>query len=81
MKETINHQLGHEVRALRKKYGLTQEGLAGTSGISLKYIQRIEGKDPSDIGLEMLEKLAKGFDISLSELLKFKQTARQKKSV
>ena len=61
------------MRDLRKKHVLTQEQLAGRSHISLKYIQKIESKNPSDIGLETLEKLANGFDIPLWKLLKFKQ--------
>ena len=71
MNEQIAQKLGGRVRALRLKYELTQEELAGRTGISLKYIQRIEGKNPSDIGLERLEKLAKGFGIPIWKLLKF----------
>lgn len=71
MKEAINYQLGQRVRDLRTKNKLTQEQLAASSHISLKYIQRIEGKDPPDVGLETLEKLAEGFGIPLSKLIKF----------
>ncbi|MEK7524236.1 MAG: helix-turn-helix transcriptional regulator [Patescibacteria group bacterium] len=65
------HQFGAHVRALRKKYDLTQEELAGRSRISLKYIQKIEGKDPQNPSLEILEKLADGFDLPLWKLVKF----------
>ncbi len=71
MKELLNYQLGKRVRALRAEYKLTQEALAGKAHISLKYIQRIEGKNPQDIGLEYLEKLANGFDMPVWKLLKF----------
>lgn len=71
MKEAINHQLGQRVRDLRIKNKLTQEQLAASAHISLKYIQRIEGKNPPDVGLETLEKLAEGFKIPLSKLIKF----------
>ncbi len=71
MKDPIAHQLGKHVRALRKRYKLTQEELAGRSHISLKYIQRIESKNPPDLGLERLEKLANGFGMPLWKLVKF----------
>lgn len=71
MKEDIAFQLGRQVRSLRKKNKLTQEELAGRSRISLKYIQRIEGKNPPDLGLEKLQSLAKGFGIPPWKLLKF----------
>jgi transcriptional regulator with XRE-family HTH domain len=71
MKETILNQLGNRVRELREELELTQEQLAGKARISLKYIQRIEGKTPPDVGTTTLEKLAKGFDIPLWKLLKF----------
>jgi transcriptional regulator with XRE-family HTH domain len=71
MKDSVLLQLGKQVKDLRKKNNLTQEELAIRSRISLKYIQKIEGKTPSDIGLETLEKLAKGFGLPLWQLVKF----------
>lgn len=70
MKESIIYKFGKRVRSLRKENKLTQEQLAGLSRISLKYIQKIEGKHPPDIGLEYLEKLAKAFGIPAWKLLK-----------
>jgi transcriptional regulator with XRE-family HTH domain len=72
VKEPIARQLGRRVRTLRVKQGMTQEKLAGLSGISLKYIQKIEGKNPPNIGLVALEKLTNGFGITLLELFKFR---------
>lgn len=71
MDETLAQKLGSQVRLLRKKHELTQEQLAGRSGISLKYIQRIEGKDPPNLGIEALGSIAEGFGIPLWKLLKF----------
>jgi transcriptional regulator with XRE-family HTH domain len=71
MKEPITQKFAKHIRALRKERGLTQEKLGALSRISLKYIQRIEGKCPPDIGIEYLEKLSKGFGMPLWELLKF----------
>lgn len=71
VKKDIVYQFGLRVRTLRKDYKLTQEQLASGSRISLKYIQRIEGKNPPNLGLEYLQKLSVGFGIPLYELLKF----------
>lgn len=71
MKKPIVHQLGSHIRSLRQKHKLTQEELAGKSRISLKYIQRLEGKTPPNASLEILQKLSNGFDIPLWKLLKF----------
>lgn len=71
MKKDTSHQLGIQIRSLRRKYGLTQEELAGRSRISLKYIQNLEGKNPQNPSLEILQKLADGFGITLWKLLKF----------
>ncbi|MBI2638148.1 helix-turn-helix transcriptional regulator [Candidatus Peregrinibacteria bacterium] len=68
---TVIHQLGRQIRALRKRYKLTQEKLAGRSKISLKYIQRIEGKTPPNLSLEYLQKISDGFGVPLWKLLKF----------
>ena len=72
MKESILYQFGQQIRALRIQYKLTQEELAHRSHISLKYIQRIEGKNPPNIGLVISEKLANGFGITITELFQFK---------
>lgn len=60
-----------QIRSLRRKYDLTQEELAGRASISLKYIQNLEGKNPQNPSLEILQKLADGFDIPLWKLLRF----------
>jgi len=41
------------------------------TNIDYKYIQRIEGKNPPNIRLETLEKLAKALRTSPSQLLKY----------
>jgi transcriptional regulator with XRE-family HTH domain len=58
---------------LRKKYGFTQEKLAELSGVDYKHIQLLESNDPSGATIDTLEKLAKAFDMPISELLKFKK--------
>ncbi|MFA5842821.1 MAG: helix-turn-helix transcriptional regulator [Candidatus Gracilibacteria bacterium] len=72
VEKDIAHQFGEYMRNLRINRNLTQEELAGRSEISLKYIQRIEGKKPPNLSLGKLQGLAKGFGVPLWELLKFK---------
>ncbi len=66
----INRKLGKVLKELRAKFGLTQDQLAELSKIDYKHIQKLEGKTPSSPTLNTLEKIAKGFDISVSDLIK-----------
>ncbi len=67
----INRGFGKHLRALRKKHKLTQEQLAQLSEVDYKYIQRLEGKEPSSPSLNIIEKLSKAFKISPAKLLDF----------
>jgi transcriptional regulator with XRE-family HTH domain len=67
----LRKKLGQRIRELRKKHGYTQEDLADISGLNYKHIQSLESKDPHNPQLDTLEKLAKAFKISVSQLLKF----------
>jgi len=69
--ENIRLRIGKKLRKLRKKQKITQEELANRAEIDYKYIQKIEGKNPPNIKVETLEKLAKAFKIPLSKLLSF----------
>ena len=69
MSTVIKHRLALRVKELRKKYGYTQEKLAELADIDYKHIQLLEGKNPSNIKIDTLEKLAKAFKMSLSEFL------------
>ena len=59
------------IKKLRKKYGYTQERLAGLSDVAYKHIQRLESKKPTGVRLDTLEKIAKAFGRSISEFLNF----------
>lgn len=72
MNKTIRLKLGERIRALRKRFGYTQDKLSEIAEIDYKYLQKIEGKNPPNLKLETLEKFAKAFKISISELLDFK---------
>lgn len=68
---SIRLKLGKRIKELRKACGYTQEKLSEISGIEYKYLQRIEGKNPPNLKLETIERLAKAFKISPSKLLNF----------
>jgi transcriptional regulator with XRE-family HTH domain len=72
MDTDICKKLAKRIKSLRKKCGLTQEKLAEISGIDYKHVQLLESQNPSAAKIDTLEKLAKAFKISPSELIKFK---------
>gem|GEM_PF-1271187 len=57
------------LRRLRSDKKLTQEELAHRSGLDYKYLQKLEGHNPSSPTLSTLSKLANGLGISLVELI------------
>lgn len=71
MASTAAQKLAKKIRELRKKDGLTQQEAAVRCRIKYKYYQEHESGSPRDVRLSTLEKMAKGFDVSLSELLDF----------
>ena len=71
MDTAIRLKLAGRLRELRKKKGLTQEQLPELSRIDYKHIQLLESKKAPAAKLDTIEKLAKAFGISPSELLKF----------
>ena len=71
MSANIRLKLAKRIRQLRERKGLTQEALAEKSGVAEKHIQRLEGKNPNDVKIETLNKLAKAFGITCAKLLDF----------
>jgi transcriptional regulator with XRE-family HTH domain len=71
METKIKLKLAQRIKQLRKSLDLTQEKLSEVSGIDYKYIQRIEGKNPPNIKLETIERLAKTLKTTPSKLLDF----------
>lgn len=65
----IEEQLGMRIRYLRKSLKMSIEDLALECGINRNYLCDLENgrRNPT---LQMLEKIANGFDISISELTK-----------
>jgi transcriptional regulator with XRE-family HTH domain len=71
MAKDIRLQLAQQIRRLRENKGLTQDELAGRSGISTKYLQNLEGKNPKKATIVTLQKLAAGLKTTPSKLLDF----------
>ncbi|MDD5014786.1 MAG: helix-turn-helix transcriptional regulator [Atribacterota bacterium] len=71
MSNVIGRELGRKVKELRRKRGITQEQLAELIETSYKYLQRIEGKNPPDVRLTTILRLAKALKVKPAELLKF----------
>ncbi|MBN2484224.1 MAG: helix-turn-helix transcriptional regulator [Candidatus Omnitrophica bacterium] len=71
MEKDIRVNYAKRLRALRKKHGYTQQKLAERANIEYKHIQRLESKNPCDVKLSTLGKIAKAFKIPLAKLLDF----------
>lgn len=71
MGREIRLKFGKRLRKLRANKGWTQEELAERADIAYKHVQRLEGKTPSPVKIDTVEKLAKAFKISCAKLLDF----------
>ncbi|MFA5090474.1 MAG: helix-turn-helix transcriptional regulator [Candidatus Omnitrophota bacterium] len=71
MNNIVGIELGRKIKELRRKRGITQEQLAELIETSYKYLQRIEGKNPPDVRLTTIIRLAKALKVKPAELLKF----------
>lgn len=70
MKKNILESFGTRVRELRKEKGYSQEYLAELVNLHRTYIGQIE-RGEKNLSLLNIEKLAKAFSMSISELLNF----------
>lgn len=64
------NQLGKRCQAIRKEHKLTQSKMAQKIGIDMKFYQDVEG-GRRPVSTKTLYKMAKGFEISLEDLLNF----------
>ncbi len=71
MKTSLKIVVGRRIKEVRQKAGFTQEELAENSGVDYKYLQTMEGKNPPNLKLETIEKLAQALKISPAKLLDF----------
>lgn len=65
----IKIKLGQKIKSLREKKGFTQLKFAYEAEIDYKYLQRIEGKNPPDLGIVLIERIAKALKTTPSKLL------------
>ncbi len=70
MPDKIKIKLGQRIKVLRNRCSLTQEELAALADIDYKYLQRIEGKNPPDMGVILIQKIAKALKTTPANLLK-----------
>ncbi|MEJ2648095.1 MAG: helix-turn-helix transcriptional regulator [Sedimentisphaerales bacterium] len=66
--EDIIKRIGLNITIIREKRGLTQERLAESTGLHRAYIGQIE-RGEKNIGLKNLEKIAKGLNVQVKDLL------------
>ncbi|HSY65160.1 MAG TPA: helix-turn-helix transcriptional regulator [Terriglobales bacterium] len=69
MSSPIALRFGQRVRKLRQKCGLSQVEMAHRFGIDRGHISDLE-RGKKSVCLPMLEILSKGFEISVSELMR-----------
>jgi transcriptional regulator with XRE-family HTH domain len=67
--DSILVRFGNRVRELRKKKGLSQEGLALESGLDRSYVGGVE-RGERNISLENIEKLAKALGVTAAALMR-----------
>lgn len=76
---TLSEKFGHAIVKARKEKGVSQEDLylkIGRENISRRYLSDVEnGKRQVSIGV--LEKVANGLDMKLSELAKIAETIEE----
>ncbi len=61
--------LGRRIKRLREEYGMTLDQLESASGVSKGYLSQLERGERTNPGLDLVRRIAGGFDISVSELL------------
>ena len=66
----IKEKVGQRIKELRTKKGLSQEEFAFKCDLDRTYITSLE-RGKRNISLENLEKIAKAFNMSLSEFFNF----------
>ena len=65
----INSRLGQRIRLLRRAKGLTQEGLADTSGLNRSHLGEIE-RGEVDVTIATLARIGMALETSMPALLR-----------
>ncbi|MBY4676340.1 helix-turn-helix domain-containing protein [Marinobacterium arenosum] len=69
---TLKVQFGQQLKQLRKRHGITQEGLAGLTGLTTESISNIE-RGIFGPKFDTLEKLADVLEVPVKQLFDFSQ--------
>lgn len=67
----IRLQFARKLREERRKAQLTQEEMAERIGISARYYQMLESKNPTAVKIDGIERIAKALKIPPAKLFKF----------
>ncbi len=65
---SLGKKVAKNVKAVRLRQGISQQQLANKTGLTVRYISRLENTAPN-VTLEVLERLAEGLNCPASELL------------
>jgi transcriptional regulator with XRE-family HTH domain len=68
MSKELRFNFSENLKALRKEKGLTQLALAQLTRVDYKYIQKMESKDPPNVSLKVIERLAVALKIKPAKL-------------
>ena len=66
--QEVHKKLGKRVAGLRRKKGFSQEAFAHECGFNRSYMGAVE-RGETNIFLDNLERIAKGLDLTVGELL------------
>jgi len=69
MGKEIRHKIGSKIKSYRKAKGLTQAELSEVTHVKYKYVQQIEGKNPPNLRVDTLQRIASGLKIPVWKLL------------
>ena len=70
MEEKKSKTIGDKIKAWRKKKDLTQDALAKKANIPYTTLAKIESNVIQNPSLQTITKIARGFDVSLDDLVK-----------
>lgn len=73
----VRKNLGERIRFLRQQRKLSQEAFADICGLHRTYLGAIE-RGERNVSIDNLDRIAKGFGITISQLVKFAKTRRGK---
>ena len=68
----IRLQFARRLKALRKRFHLTQEQMAERLEMDVRYYQRLESNKPGAVKIDTIDKIARALNLTPSKLLDFK---------